>query len=172
MLEFSDIPDSFADLPQSSYPLVITFQKLLMMLNGTVGWSFFERYFPELRGLRQEKRKASRSLALKTFIRTKEVTYDRFCFNYWPSFSSFLTKKLDPSSVFTEIISHIKGGSRIGVKQLTLSREDYISYSERRLSTSSEQERGIIYDIFLQYEKKKQRNGEFDISDLVNDLHQ
>ena len=56
MLEFSDIPDSFANLPQSSYPLVITFHKLLMMLNGTVGRSFFER-FCELRGLSKEKRK-------------------------------------------------------------------------------------------------------------------
>ncbi|XP_037496959.1 TPR and ankyrin repeat-containing protein 1 [Jatropha curcas] len=127
---FSDIPDSFADLSPCSYPLVITFNKFLMMLNGTVGRSFFER-FPELRIFYQEKRKNSRSTALKTFIRTKEVRYDKFCSSYWQHFSQQLTKKLDPSTVFAEIISHIKGGLW-----------------------------------------KKKTNGEFDLSDLVLDLHQ
>ncbi|XP_050209293.1 uncharacterized protein LOC130015007 [Mercurialis annua] len=170
MLESSDIPSSFADLSQSSYPLVITFNKFLMMLDGTIGSSFFER-FPELRRLRRDKRTACESMVLKTFIRSKEVNYEKFCSSYWPYFSPMNTKKLVPSSVFSEIISHIKGGSRIGINDDRISREDYIIYSERRLSFFSEEERGRIYDIFLEYEKKKKRNGEFDMSDLVADLH-
>ncbi|KAJ9145900.1 hypothetical protein P3X46_028228 [Hevea brasiliensis] len=168
--QFSDIPDSFSDIPRSSYPLVITFNKFLMMLDGTVGRSFFGRLL-EFTGLSQEKRKGSRSMALKTFIRTKEVHYDKFCSAYWPHFSIQLTKKLDPSTIFAEIVSHIKGGSCVGVQDDKLSREDYISYSRRRLSHLSEQERGTIYDIFIQYEKKKKTRGEFDLSDFVIDLH-
>ncbi|EEF38947.1 conserved hypothetical protein [Ricinus communis] len=170
ILEFSDIPDSFSDLPQSSYPLVISFNKFLMMLNGTVGRSFFEK-FPELRGLCEGKRKASKSMVLKTFIITRVVSYEKFCSSYWHYFSPLHTKKFDPSSVFAEIISHIKGGSRIGVNDDILSREDYITYSLRRLSALSQQDRGRIYDIFLEYERTKKRNGEFDMFDLVIDLH-
>ncbi|XP_043810300.1 uncharacterized protein LOC110608878 isoform X1 [Manihot esculenta] len=168
--QFSDIPDSFSDIPLSSYPLVITYNKFLMMLNGTVGSSFFGR-FPEFREHSQLKRRSSRSMALKTFIRTKEVHYAKFCSAYWPCFSIQLTKKLDPSTIFAEIVSHIKGGSSVCVQDDKLSREEYISYSGRRLSHLSEQERSTIYDIFLQYEKKKKARGEFDISDLVIDLH-
>ena len=35
--QFKDIPDSFVDVPPLSYPLVITFHKFLIMLDGTVG---------------------------------------------------------------------------------------------------------------------------------------
>lgn len=41
-IHFKNIPDSFVNLPANSYPLVITFQKFLMMLDGTVGNSYFE----------------------------------------------------------------------------------------------------------------------------------
>ncbi|PWA91983.1 recBCD enzyme subunit RecB, P-loop containing nucleoside triphosphate hydrolase [Artemisia annua] len=42
--EFSDIPDTFIDIPRNMYPLVITFHNFLMMLDGTLGNSFFERF--------------------------------------------------------------------------------------------------------------------------------
>ncbi|PWA85985.1 uvrD-like Helicase, ATP-binding domain, P-loop containing nucleoside triphosphate hydrolase [Artemisia annua] len=42
--EFSDIPNTFIDIPRNMYPLVITFHKFLMMLDGTLGNSFFERF--------------------------------------------------------------------------------------------------------------------------------
>nr|GEU37713.1 UvrD-like helicase, ATP-binding domain, P-loop containing nucleoside triphosphate hydrolase [Tanacetum cinerariifolium] len=42
--EFSDIPDTFTNIPVVKYPLVITFQKFVMMLDGTLGNSFFERF--------------------------------------------------------------------------------------------------------------------------------
>lgn len=52
-----------------------------------------------------------------------------------------------------------------------LTRERYISMSANRVSTVNEKKRGEIYDIFLDYEKMKMKRGEFDLSDLVNDLH-
>jgi len=77
------------------------------MLDGTVGNSYFER-FHEVRKHSLGKVRGG-SIALQTFIRKKEVNYERFSSSYWPHFSTQLTKNLDSSRVFTEIISHIKG---------------------------------------------------------------
>nr|POE80710.1 tpr and ankyrin repeat-containing protein 1 [Quercus suber] len=171
MLQFKDIPDSFIDLPTKLYPLVLTFHKFLMMLDGTVGNSFFRR-FPEAIGHSHGRKRASKSVALKTFIRTKEVNYERFRSSYWPRFNNEQTKKFDSSTVFTEIMSYIKGGLPAGEScDDKLGLEDYLLLAERRVSTLSRQEREIIFDIFLQYERKKMKRGEFDLADLVIDIH-
>ncbi|XP_052204549.1 uncharacterized protein LOC127809634 [Diospyros lotus] len=172
--QFNDIPDSFLNIDPNKYPLVVTFHKFLMMLDGTVGNSYFERFLG-LRELFHCKSRSSRSVALETFIRTKEVNYERFCAEYWPHlnrhFSYLLTKKLDPSRVFTEIISHIKGGLGAGKTQEgKLSQEDYVSLSEGR-TTLNKANREMIYAVFQDYEKRKMKNGEFDVSDFVIDLH-
>ena len=104
---FKDIPDSFVDVPAKSYPLVITFNKFLIMLDATVGNSYFER-FHEARKLSNGRISGS-SVALQSFIRLKEVNYEKFSTSYWPRFNTQQTKMLDSSRVFTEIISHIKG---------------------------------------------------------------
>ncbi|XP_057950206.1 uncharacterized protein LOC131145129 isoform X2 [Malania oleifera] len=168
--QFNDIADYFIDIPSHSFPLVITFHKFLMMLDGTLGSSYFERFF-DARELSFGKIN-SRSVALETFIKTKEVSYDRFCSSYWPHFNTQLTKKFDPSRVFTEIISHIKGGLQAGVAcDGKLSREDYLQLSESRNSTLTKMKRDQIYNIFQHYEKMKLENGDFDLADLVIDLH-
>lgn len=169
--EEARIPDSFFDITPDSYPLVITFHKFLMMLDGTLSKSYFER-FPDLEKLSHSQRRSSRSVLLQTFLRTKEVDYEKFTTSYWPHFDSKLTKKLDPSRVFTEIISHIKGGLRALEKSnLRLSCEDYIILAEGRSSTLTRDQRERIYDIFEIYERMKMGNGEFDLADFVNDLH-
>ncbi|KAM3753517.1 hypothetical protein ACB098_03G099900 [Castanea mollissima] len=168
--QFKDIPDSFVDVPSLSYPLVITFHKFLIMLDGTVGNSYFERF--------HEARKLSKgpisgnSVSLQSFIRMKEVNYERFSTAYWPRFNTQLTKKLDSSRVFTEIISHIKGGLQaVEAGDGKLSHENYVLLSKGRVSNLSRQKREKIYEIFQNYEKMKKANGEFDFSDLVIDLH-
>ncbi|PWA55756.1 uvrD-like Helicase, ATP-binding domain, P-loop containing nucleoside triphosphate hydrolase [Artemisia annua] len=42
--DFSDVPDTFCEVPIKNYPLVITFHKFLMMLDSTLGNSFFGRF--------------------------------------------------------------------------------------------------------------------------------
>ncbi|CBI27489.3 unnamed protein product, partial [Vitis vinifera] len=168
---FDDIQDSLVDIPPKSYPLVVTFHKFLMMLDETLSNSYFDR-FHDVRELSHGKSRSLSSIGMQTLIRTKEVTYDRFSSSYWPHFNSQLTKKLDSSSAFTEIISHIKGGLKGGrVPDGKLSREDYVLLSEGRVSTLSGQKRERIYDIFQDYEKMKMERGEFDLADLVIDLH-
>ncbi|RZC57176.1 hypothetical protein C5167_004483 [Papaver somniferum] len=115
---------------------------------------------------------SSGSFALRALIRTKEVNYERFNSIYWPHFNCQMTKKLDSSMVFIEIISHIKGGLFAGrLPDNILSRDDYILLSEGRVSSISRERREMIYDIFLEYEKKKLLNDEFDLADFVIDLH-
>ncbi|XP_060187254.1 uncharacterized protein LOC132616693 isoform X2 [Lycium barbarum] len=169
MTHFRDIPNSFIAVPYKKYPLVITFHKFLMMLDGTIGSSYFDRFNLKWK---LSKDKSLRAVSLETFIREKEINYDRFCCLYWPHFRSQLTKNLDPSRVFTEIMSHIKGGLHAGdFLDGKLSRDAYVSMSEHRVSNLSEEKREGIYDIFQTYEKMKMTRGEFDLSDLVNDLH-
>ncbi|KAL3731199.1 hypothetical protein ACJRO7_028125 [Eucalyptus globulus] len=168
---FKDIPDSFLDISPNSYPLVITFRKLLMMLDGTVGFSFFER-FPDLRALCHGQSFNSRPVVLQSLLRAKEVTYEKFCAVYWPHFNDKIRRRLDPSRVFTEIMSHIKGGLQPADGcEGKLDRPAYVSLSEGRVSTLSIQRREEIYDAFEDYEKMKMKNGEFDLADLVSDLH-
>ncbi|XP_061990633.1 uncharacterized protein LOC133709044 [Rosa rugosa] len=169
--EFRDLPNSFLDIPSKCYPLFITFHKFLMMLDGSLSNSYFERLLDNLK-LSRSPLQSSRSTLLKSFMRTKEVNYERFCSSYWPHFNMKLTKRLDALRVFTEIISHIKGGLRaLEAGDGKLSQSDYVKMSECRASNLCQKEREIIYDIFQAYEKMKTRNGEYDIADFVIDIH-
>ncbi|XVE85519.1 hypothetical protein DITRI_Ditri17bG0097200 [Diplodiscus trichospermus] len=168
--QFKDIPDLFVGILPKAYPLVITLQKFLIMLDGTIGNSFFERFYDarELSNLEA----VNASIFLQNFIRTREVNYEKFCSIYWPHFNSKLTKKLDSSRVFTEIMSHIKGGLRSGDScDGRLNEDAYIELSEGRVSNLSRNERQMVYHIFQDYEKMKGKSGEFDMADLVIDLH-
>ncbi|GFP95814.1 tpr and ankyrin repeat-containing protein 1 [Phtheirospermum japonicum] len=168
MAEFGDIPDTLVGIESEKYPLVITFNKFLMMLDGTLGNSYFER-FPDVRGFSQYE--GRRSFALTTFIRRSEVTYDRFRSFYWPHFNAKLTKNLDSSRVFTEIMSHIKGCLQGETYDSRRSRQEYASLSDHRVSTLSAEMRDAIYNIFEDYEKMKLERGEFDLADFVIDIH-
>ncbi|KAL2542938.1 Uncharacterized protein Adt_03916 [Abeliophyllum distichum] len=63
-------------------------------------------------------------------------------------------------------MSHIKVGL-----QEWVSREDYVSLFDRRVSTLSAQERNAIYDVFKDYKKMKTKHCEYDLPDLVMNLH-
>ncbi|KVH96354.1 DNA helicase, UvrD-like, C-terminal [Cynara cardunculus var. scolymus] len=173
MMMSDDIPDHFVHLPHDAYPLIITFHKFLLMLDGTVGVSYFER-FPYVGKQSRNKTSTSRLDFLEQNIMSMDVTYEKFCSRYWPHFNEKLTKNLDPSTVYTEIMSVIKGGLTTGDQAPNgiLPREDYVALCDGRTSILDAQKRLIIYAIFLQYEKKKTEEGFFDLADLVNDLHQ
>ncbi|KAF3321067.1 TPR and ankyrin repeat-containing protein 1 [Carex littledalei] len=165
--EFADIPDNFIDLTQDHYPLIITFRKFLLMLDGTIGFSFFNKFYSDW-GASMEQG-VSKSHTLQTLIQSKEVDFDKFYGSYWPRFNEQLTKNLDASTVFTQIISNIKGEFRS--IEGAIGREQYVALSEKRFSSLSSAIRERVYEIFLEYEKKKRAAREFDLSDFVNDLH-
>ncbi|WVZ86961.1 hypothetical protein U9M48_033672 [Paspalum notatum var. saurae] len=168
--EFMDVPDNLSGLPQEYFPLTITFRKFLMMLDGTFQTSFFDMFYGELKS--SIERGHSKSRVLQTFIESKEVTFEKFSVFYWPHFNSELTKKLDASTVFTEIISHIKGGFKASMPYNgRLERDDYVMLSNRRFSSLNSEMRDKIYDVFLDYESMKRTAREFDMSDFVSSLH-
>ncbi|CAM0903002.1 unnamed protein product [Alopecurus aequalis] len=168
--EFTEIPDNFSNLPQEHYPLTITYRKFLMMLDGTCRTSFFDVFYGELNS--STERGHSKSRALQKFIESKEVTYEKFAASYWPRFNADLTKNLDASIVFTEIISHIKGRYQArGPYTSKLGRQDYVMLSDKRFSSLNSEKRDSIYSIFIAYESLKSTAGEFDLSDFVNSLH-
>ncbi|CAH1443461.1 unnamed protein product [Lactuca virosa] len=173
MMLSEDIPDHFIHLPQNKYPLIITFHRFLLMLDGTVGRSYFER-FPCVRQLLCGNNTSnSRLSVLEQYMRFKDVTYERFCSLYWHHFNNKLRKSFDTSTVYTEIMSVIKGGLMAGkAPNGILSREDYVALCDARTSILDAQKREMIYSIFVQYEKIKLEKENFDLADLVNDLHQ
>jgi superfamily I DNA/RNA helicase len=140
------------------------------MLDGSVGNSYFERFHEVMKHSLGKVRGGS--VSLQTFIRKKEVNYERFSSSYWPHFNTQLTKNLDSSRVFTEIISYIKGSPQaLEAGDGKLSGKDYVSLSEGRVSSLNKRKREIIYEVFQNYEKMKVKNGDFDMADLVIDLH-
>lgn len=168
--EFTEIPDNFSNLPHEHYPLTITYRKFLMMLDGTCKTSFFDVFYGELNS--STERGHSKSRALQTFIESKEVTYEKFAASYWPRFNADLTKNLDASIVFTEIISHIKGRYKESRSYTSkLGRHDYVMLSDKRFSSLDSEKRERIYSIFVAYESMKSTAREFDLSDFVNSLH-
>ncbi|KAL7607518.1 hypothetical protein Lser_V15G18328 [Lactuca serriola] len=172
MMLSENIPDHFIHLPQNKYPLIITFHRFLLMLDGTVGRSYFER-FPCVRKLLCGNNTSnSRLSVLEQYMRLKDVTYERFCALYWHHFNNKLRKSFDTSTVYTEIMSVIKGGLMAGkAPNGILSREDYVALCDARTSILDAQKREMIYAIFVQYEKIKLEKENFDLADLVNDLH-
>ncbi|VAH52131.1 unnamed protein product [Triticum turgidum subsp. durum] len=168
--EFTEIPDNFCDLPHEHYPLTITYRKFLMMLDGTCRTSFFDVFYGEMKS--SFERGHSRSRAVQTFIELNEVTYEKFATFYWSRFNKDLTKKFDASTVFTEIVSHIKGTYQAcGPYTGKLGRQDYVMLSDKRISSLNKEKRNKIYDIFLEYESMKCSAREFDLSDFVSSLH-
>uniref|UniRef100_A0A453CUI5 UvrD-like helicase ATP-binding domain-containing protein n=1 Tax=Aegilops tauschii subsp. strangulata TaxID=200361 RepID=A0A453CUI5_AEGTS len=168
--EFTEIPDNFSNLPHEHYPLTITYRKFLMMLDGTFRISFFDVIYGELKS--SIDRWHSNSRALQTFIESKEVTYEKFAASYWPRFNADLSKNLDASTVFTEIISHIKGRYQASNPYIgKLGRQDYVMLSDKRFSSLNSEKRDRIYNIFNTYESMKSTAREFDLSDFFNSLH-
>ncbi|KIY43108.1 hypothetical protein FISHEDRAFT_54171, partial [Fistulina hepatica ATCC 64428] len=150
----SDLPTRFSMLEDDHFPMFVTFDQLCKLLEGdTLG---VEDVIPYRR----------------TFESGQLVTYQTFLDNYWPHFSQSLTKRLDPSLVFNEIMGVIKGSEEsCNYSERFLDRNSYTSLSTRKQSTFSEK-RSIIYDIFEQYTKRKRLLGDCDAPDRTHRLLQ
>ncbi|ONK71073.1 uncharacterized protein A4U43_C04F4440 [Asparagus officinalis] len=172
LTRFSEIPDSMIEISQCHFPLVISLQKFLIMLDGTVKNTFFGS-FSDIKVISSGKRRARETSVLQQLITDKEVTYDLFLSSYWPRFDVNLTRKLDPSFVFAHIIYCIKGeiGSSEASIYKNMKKEEYLNLSNKRCSLVGKEKREMVYQIYICYEKLKKTNEEYDVSDLVNDLH-
>ncbi|KAG0608710.1 hypothetical protein M758_8G126400 [Ceratodon purpureus] len=201
------IPDNFMEIPSDCYPLVITFRKLLTMLDGSISRSYFAlnpqdpnektavtllevgnetadngKEDEDFSDIEDEENfsdngddkadESSQDGSKPARWEGTEVEFERFGTLYWPHFDAKLTKNLDPSLVYTEIMSYIKGSlEALRSPQGRLSREDYVAMADRRSSLHSEQQRDNIYSLFLKYEKRKRETFEYDVADLVTHIY-
>lgn len=108
--ELLEVEDT--NFSESAWPLVTTFAKLLMMLDGTTSESFFENAMPmhvEESGIDNISRDIlDDRYNTETDVESKKkefVTYAYFDSVLWPKMSS---STLHSSTVWTEIQSHIK----------------------------------------------------------------
>ncbi|XP_010246024.1 PREDICTED: uncharacterized protein LOC104589404 isoform X2 [Nelumbo nucifera] len=169
-----DEPYCFMSYENLAAPKTSALRQIFLTVNANL-CSSVKDYITRLRRLvtGDEIQGDLNEIKMQELIRSKEVDFERFYTLYWPSFNMKFTTKLDPALVFTQIISYIKGGRGLGktYHHEKMDENDYIMLSEMRSSTLSKDEREMIYKIFLDYEKRKQMNGDYDISDLVIDLH-
>lgn len=88
------------------------------------------------------------------------VDFEVFSEQYWPSFPEDLRKNISATLAFMEIIGVIKGSACRSIDFTPLTREMYYT-TGRRISPVTV-DRGLVYDIYLHYEKTKQKYGDVD----------
>jgi superfamily I DNA/RNA helicase len=83
-----------------------------------------------------------------------------------------IRKKFDPSVVFTEIMSSIKGSQEVlSFPRGLLTLKAYLEMADRRGSSFSVDQRSEIFKLFQQYEKRKRMIGDHDVADVVGHVY-
>ncbi|CAG8468533.1 12444_t:CDS:10 [Ambispora leptoticha] len=157
--DLNSIPNSFSRLTEDHFPLFITYKKFSKMLEGT--YEIDVRKFVQQQDFddnvedTHSDEEGDHNLSL--FNRSHFVDYDAFKERYWKCFDD---NKLNRELVYSEF-SVIKGSNPEGKY---LSRTEYQTISTKKYPVFCHN-RDKIYDLFLQYEKKKKRNGDYDSID-------
>ncbi|ORY76949.1 hypothetical protein BCR35DRAFT_332754 [Leucosporidium creatinivorum] len=184
------LPSRFSDLKDEHFPLFLSFDTLLTLLESeySIDWgtrrtsegqrAAFKRYKLEDSDATEQigvdldaKDDILDSLETST---TSSRLWERFVdaetFTDWfASFDQRLTKGVDPALCFSEILGIIRGSElAVETPKGYLSREDYLGLSERHSTYVSL--RPAIYDIFLAYLKRKQND--LDRADRTHSLIQ
>ncbi|TFK38654.1 hypothetical protein BDQ12DRAFT_96280 [Crucibulum laeve] len=165
----SDLPARFSELEDEHFPLFITFDRLCALLEADALHSL-ERpgnFAPPTDHSTDDQAMLTSKAPKKS---GNIVTYDSFVTNYWPHFSQSLTKSLDCSLVFSEIMGVICGSeeaARCPTGFLDL--DTYENLSDRTQSTFAGR-RGLIYGIFSAYLERKRQRGDFDSADRTHAL--
>eukprot|EP00899_Mesostigma_viride_P002454 jgi/Mesvir1/12209/Mv00438-RA.1 len=189
------IPDNLAAIRDDQCPLVVTFAKVLAILDGTLPVSFWAshgrqsreggegRHVPgigpwaERYGLHHQ---AGGAMYTSTGTRREgrcmgrgaEVTFELFAAHYWPHLNQQLTRRLEAAAVWMEIHTHIKGSvDALHDPKGRLSRDQYVALARRRVSTLDEPQREDVYSLFLSYEAMKRERGQHDVADVVFYVH-
>ena len=105
--------------------------------------------------------------------RRREITYQVFQHEIWPKMKKSLKEKIDyhPALVWTEIRSFIKGSvEALMTENGFLSLAEYESLGRKRAPNFCA-DRKVVYELFLQYQRERLRNGMYDIADLVFNCH-
>lgn len=151
---------SFSPNANIQSPIIITFSKFLRLLDGTLNHSFFAI-----------QNVASDVCGGVVSVRSIEVDYEFFLVNFYPHFNQQL--KMDSSTLYTEIMTHIKGSvAALHTDRGCISEVDYLKLSGSRQSTVSSSQRKAIYEAYEKYEELKGRMPEvYDTAELVHYIY-
>jgi len=174
LVTFADqarLPDDMQSVKQ--FPIFTTFRKILVMVDGETNEPFFPRKpggtvnndlvelavepdaFDPISALKQQKqpsqqRDRTAAGSGRSPIK-KEVDYDVFIKKFWPKLMPKCPINSDPSLVWREIQSHIKGSYRVlDTETGYLSFSDYCE-SAKNISPGFEEHRQDIYNAFKTY---------------------
>ncbi|GAX84803.1 hypothetical protein CEUSTIGMA_g12224.t1 [Chlamydomonas eustigma] len=102
-----------------------------------------------------------------------EVDFDRFEGLYWSNLDADLRRGNDPSVVWTEIQSTIKGGlDALKTEGGKIGQQAYLEMSMTRAGAHlSESRREGIYSLFKQYETLKGQRWHWDMADLTSHVY-
>lgn len=181
-----DIPISFRDVPEKCFPLVITFDKLLKMIDQSTPRPFFTdsvipdmefqnvslelhhmmEHEAELRQRKKDHKTINKNLSPLNYHRfAREVWPEMTRSDEWKSFRAF-----NPSLIWTEISSYIKGSyESLFTKEGYLSQAQYISIGEKKAPNFSGS-RKKIYELFILYEQTKKRLHMYDQLDVIQHI--
>jgi tetratricopeptide (TPR) repeat protein len=152
---------SFADVPAASFPLFITSDKLLELLDACLDEPFFAK---------DEDSRGDQLLA--------RVTFRVFQETYWAHLPQAITRELQPGMVFAEIVSRIKGCLTSALEGRPLSAAEYQELVRRggdkkdaASSAVTDQQARQVYTLFEAYEAVKLERGQWDLGDAVLHVH-
>jgi len=200
---FRNVPDSFKGIEQDFFPMFLTFEKVLKMLEETC-----RDKAKRVQAKNQAKQEAEGESLQASFIesgRTRafmssskpevalvlkdpwaedkeeegedvcpmavgtEVDYDVFCNKYWNRLNKTLVAHFDPSLVWAEIQSVLKGHEdAMRTPKGCLSLEQYKRLTPKHPSFLEHRDR--LYSLFLNYEELKKKNQDRDQMDRVHTL--
>ncbi|KAJ7576870.1 hypothetical protein C8J56DRAFT_1171170 [Mycena floridula] len=142
----NELPERYSQLEDKHFPLIVTIDQL---------WCMLEADKPPVPAL-----KTKRIL----------LTYPVFLREYWPHFSQALTKRLDPTLVFSQLLGIIMGSeATLTIETHYLDRTSYQNVGERTQILSLDQ-RNAVYEIFETYRKMKLQRREFDAAERTHSI--
>lgn len=193
--EKARVPGTLPEVLDYQYPLFITSQQFLLLLDRTLQEeSFFGTKDPnKLKILSAEYDFDEHEMMVelhdsedeeveengmhmhqhgKVIVWT-EVTATYFVKTIWPKISRYCPlKSLDPALVWTEIKSFIKGSAEALQRCRPLDLEEYEKVG-KKLAPNYAEERKVIYDLFKAYSQFRQNSATrlFDECDLIHNLY-
>ncbi|KAF6740880.1 hypothetical protein DFP72DRAFT_951310 [Ephemerocybe angulata] len=143
------LPGKFSLLQDHHFPLFLTFNQLLCLLEGDIAPS-------------------QQDTSVWSEKESDPISYDTFLAKYWPHFSREFTKSLDPALVYGELLGVIEGSEQsLSHEARHLSQESYLKLSHRAQHTFAKQ-RDKVYSLFKAYVKQKQQHNDFDTADRTH----
>ena len=192
------VPDTLPEVLDRQYPLFITSQQFLLLLDRTLpGESLFGTKDPnrlrilsaeydfdehemmvELHDSEGEEEEEGEGGGAhvpqhgRVMVWT-EITATYFTKTVWPKISRHCPlKNLDPALVWTEIKSFIKGSAEALLRQQPLDLEEYEKVG-KKLAPNYAEERKVIYNLFEAYNQFRQNCASriFDECDLIHNIY-